>query len=1193
MLHLARFFARHLFLSAVLLLVVLALLLTAARLLTPSLMSSYREHLAERAGEVLGQPVTIGELSAHWRGLGPELVLHDVSLLSPEQRVPMFKLSELTLDFGLGEMLATGYLVPGRITITGTGFTLIRHADGSLTVQGVEAEGAAGGDVSALLLRPARVNLRGARFTWVDLMRGRPPLVLEDVDLQIRNDDVRHQFNADFHVGSSTFELRADLRNADETLAGWAGEIYINAGRLKLPRLLGVEMPDPYRLEAGEGNLEIWGDWYEGRLQNLHGRGYLSDLRLQGAGTAVLDLDELGGHFRWKNYAHGWQLELADLAVKRRQQRWPTGRLKLSHTHAGTARETLHMQGDYFELADVASALAIRPPEAGLIRSLMQADPRGQVRDLEVTLRPRAGPLWNARARINGLTTAAAGRLPALTNFDAEVEAGHQGGRLRLDVENGALHLPGQFPEPLPLDRLKGTVHWERAGDTLRFRADSLAASSADIKTVSRLRLEIPRGGSPFVDLQTDFWDGLVTEARRYFPLHIMRPRLARWLDQALVDGHIPAGSCVLRGALEDFPFHEKRNGRFQVLFGIEDATLEYHKDWPPVEDLVAEVNIHNAGLHVRALEGQIYASALQGLNARIEHLHPVTPVLIEGSSRGPLEDILRLLRDTPLKKDSQILLKDATAAGDASLDLRLSLPLKPPRGAEYDARLSLAEASLNLPVAKIELNRLKGDLQVDNKGIIAPRLDAHLADTPVRGSISRGPKGITRVQARGKFSGKALKRQVPALEDLPLYGRSLWKLDLRIPPPRRMRHSPTLVTASSDLVGTRVDLPFTFGKPRGLPRPTSVTFSAGSRESPSVDATYGDLQIQAEPRDGGWQARLNSPNLEGEIFIPADRRVEPLRVALDQLHIALDPAVLKTLAATRADGETADPHSVPEINFTSDQVIINGKEYGQLTARSRHTPQGVTIDHFLLQSPEGRLDATASWTEGEKRQETRLQANIDAEDIGRTLSDLLLTEGVAGAAGRAEITAHWEGDPLSVSRETLNGKLFVRTREGRFREAQPGLGRILGLLNLGVLQRRLTLDFSDLFEEGFAFDQIKGRIEVEKGLATIRHLKIEAPAAEISLTGTTDLVRGELDQEATVTPAIHGALPIAGTLAGGPVVGAALLVASRIASEDIDRIAQVGYRIRGSWENPEITKLEEEKKEEAPAQDEGLPEFH
>ncbi|MDX1444082.1 MAG: AsmA-like C-terminal region-containing protein, partial [Gammaproteobacteria bacterium] len=57
--------------------------------------------------------------------------------------------------------------------------------------------------------------------------------------------------------------------------------------------------------------------------------------------------------------------------------------------------------------------------------------------------------------------------------------------------------------------------------------------------------------------------------------------------------------------------------------------------------------------------------------------------------------------------------------------------------------------------------------------------------------------------------------------------------------------------------------------------------------------------------------------------------------------------------------------------------------------------------------------------------------------------------------------------------------------------------------------------------------------------------------------------------------PGVGATIPVAGYLAAGPTVGAALLLASQILKTPLSDITQVKYKITGSWEDPVIEEVE------------------
>ena len=72
---------------------------------------------------------------------------------------------------------------------------------------------------------------------------------------------------------------------------------------------------------------------------------------------------------------------------------------------------------------------------------------------------------------------------------------------------------------------------------------------------------------------------------------------------------------------------------------------------------------------------------------------------------------------------------------------------------------------------------------------------------------------------------------------------------------------------------------------------------------------------------------------------------------------------------------------------------------------------------------------------------------------------------------------------------------------KGQFLKLDPGAGKLLGLLSLQSLPRRITLDFRDIFSEGFAFDGISSKLNVRNGIMQTDRLQIDGVAAPIEAT--------------------------------------------------------------------------------------------
>ena len=268
------------------------------------------------------------------------------------------------------------------------------------------------------------------------------------------------------------------------------------------------------------------------------------------------------------------------------------------------------------------------------------------------------------------------------------------------------------------------------------------------------------------------------------------------------------------------------------------------------------------------------------------------------------------------------------------------------------------------------------------------------------------------------------------------------------------------------------------------------------------------------------------------------------------------------------------DPRRLPPLRISSKSFKYGDFDLGQLTLESSRRPSGLHVDTFKLQAPVLMVGGQGDWENAGGLQTSRFDFEIESEELGKALTTLGYTTNIAGGKTHIDLTANWNGAPMDVALERLNGTLGMVIGKGRFLDIDPGAGRVFGLLSLQALPRRLSLDFSDLFGKGFAFDSITSEFALKDGNAYTNNLLMKGPSAIITVTGRTGLAAKDYDQMVTVKPQIGASLPLAATIAGGPAVGAAVYLAQQIFQPQIDSLAGYQYTIKGSWKDPKVDRI-------------------
>ena len=89
------------------------------------------------------------------------------------------------------------------------------------------------------------------------------------------------------------------------------------------------------------------------------------------------------------------------------------------------------------------------------------------------------------------------------------------------------------------------------------------------------------------------------------------------------------------------------------------------------------------------------------------------------------------------------------------------------------------------------------------------------------------------------------------------------------------------------------------------------------------------------------------------------------------------------------------------------------------------------------------------------------------------------MPDAIKGAPTKIDGQLAWAGAPERLRLSVAVRHVHASTSgAGQFIKVDPGIGKLLGVLSLQALPRRITLDFRDVFSEGFAFDTIDGDVQ-------------------------------------------------------------------------------------------------------------------
>ncbi|MDR1849471.1 MAG: TIGR02099 family protein, partial [Zoogloeaceae bacterium] len=332
----------------------------------------------------------------------------------------------------------------------------------------------------------------------------------------------------------------------------------------------------------------------------------------------------------------------------------------------------------------------------------------------------------------------------------------------------------------------------------------------------------------------------------------------------------------------------------------------------------------------------------------------------------------------------------------------------------------------------------------------------------------------------------------------------------------------------------------------------------------------FAEVNLRLFPQEKGtWRAELATKEIVGNLRWDSEGN----RVTADLRRAWLTEKILANLApeGEEATGQAMPdaPQKMPELDIRIDDFAIGKRNLGKVSVLAENENQIWYLRNILIENPDGRLTGSGVWHPAPINR-SHLDFKLSSENSGRLLGRLgypnMMRRGNAELSGELD----WQGRPVQFNAKTLSGKLKVDATNGQFSRIEPGAGKLLGLLSLQSLTRRLTLDFRDIFSDGYAFDSLAARLSIQAGvISTDKDLRVVGPAGEILMSGTTDMNLETQNLVLIMQPELGGVAAVGVATVINPLVGAAALLAQRILRNPLNRVFRIRYHVTGSWDNP------------------------
>lgn len=369
------------------------------------------------------------------------------------------------------------------------------------------------------------------------------------------------------------------------------------------------------------------------------------------------------------------------------------------------------------------------------------------------------------------------------------------------------------------------------------------------------------------------------------------------------------------------------------------------------------------------------------------------------------------------------------------------------------------------------------------------------------------------------------------------------------------------------------------------------------------------DVTLDANRERAGWDVKIGAKQVAGTAQWRRDPTLPAGSLTLRLARLDVPDASDDGRATDAMDSMAGNIGELPTVDLVVDKLMLQGRDFGKIEMRAHASQvdgQPVwTLENLTVEQPGGTLTGSGSWRVPRRLREVRevreggganadrrtlLNFKLDIRDAGALLDNMGMPHTLRDGHGTLEGRVLWHGSPLSIDYPTLSGKLSLQLENGQILSVDPGVARLLGVLSLQSLLRFATLDFRSVTGRGTVFDEISGNGTIENGVGTIQSFRMKSSQMYASMTGSANLLRETQDLDVDVVPRINAATTSVAAAFINPVLGIGTLAAQLLFADEFSKVFTQHYRVTGSWADPKITKLEDNKSRQAPVQDRSAP---
>ncbi len=1267
--------SHHFFFYSLVLTILLAILFAVSIRLALPKINIYKNEIESIISDYMGYSVDIDTINAEWKGWTPNLYLENIKLLSERNNSEIIQFHSARIGINLVESISKGVVTPSYIQISGLNLNVYRNKDGAISIKNDNSLNTNVNNQPGLtewLFTQKYLILKNVNLVWNDENINIGRKEFNNISLELKKDEKNTQIELNTALSQQEkqlFKINANI-TGDILTSTWQGDINLELINIDPTRLTNKL----YIFSAGGlSNAKISTKWENAKLINFNGVLEYSNFSSITEESLLLVKNinfNLNGS---RKLNKDWSLNLILHNFETKNGEWPASNYQFEFIKDSSNDNYLYKGYlTFLRLEDILPFIIttnILPNN--IFHKLDLESISGDINNLNIEIdhiNEESIKIKELNANFDKLSIISHDQSSSISGLKGVLAANNNYINVNIDSDFTKVKFDKLYTDEKIFSKLTGEL--ELNYDKLLINNLKIIFDGISLTSNGNILIN---ENPPHIDLNLTLDESNI----EYFSTLIpdkTNPELYKWLNNSLLGGKILSADMAYQGYAKNFLLNNSKSN-FKAIFNVSDVNLDYNKNWPPIDNLTAEIIIENDDLLANISSGYIFNAEISNTTAKIKHISGNSHnVIINTQIYSHMNDLKNFIAQSPLNENPALIKYTNNIIGNIDINLNLDIPLGLEK-TKFNGKISLNSSSIESGLPGLALENVNGDINFSVNEIWANDIDAIYIGNPIKLTIPTTnyknldflPFEISGV-ANKKFIIDQMTGLFPNLynniENIRTYlsGESEWTFSLS-ESENNSQIDDKKIEFKSDLYGIGINLPPPLGKEKNELRPLIIktnisnllidkvsiyynneiftdifidntkdffvkNINIGLEKKHPENKTDNSISIQGSMnnliftdwanfintsktnnevnQDKTFLGKINVKNLEiinknfnnVNINFASSNSNKDWNIVFDSEKIKgearykkksidkNDYLYLNFETISLSENQNTENltaykiHNMPELDISINNFIYKNNELGHLNLKTTNSDNIINIDKLSFKKAGVNINGNGFWSSIDEIDKSEFYVKLESDSIKKMFDTFNYTAtNIKDAKTLLEFNINWDDSPLNFAMENLNGQINMNIEKGRFLDIEPKAGRLFGLLSIQALPRRLSLDFADLFNEGFAFDTIKGNFNLEGGQAYTNNLQMVGPSGDIMISGRTGLVAEDYDQIATVIPKVSDSLPLASALFGpvGVGVGAVLYFAGELFEsipENIDKILTQQYSIKGSWENPDIEKI-------------------